>query len=207
MSVYGDIYGVVLNDRDELARLEPEFSEKPYQAPPQAPVVYMKPRSSVATGPVGMRPREKVIASATLALSFARDATRCSPESAMDHVGALALALDLSYPKKDYYRPAVAQQNADGFLALGQWAPPRSLPETIETKCGNAVCHSWTLDRLARDPATLIADLSAFMTLRAGDILLVGLPGDAPLVNAANWLQISADGLPTLDVMLKEYAA
>lgn len=206
MTFSGDIYGVVLNDREERARIEPQFSEKPYQAPPEAPVVYMKPRSAVAHGPVGIAPGAQVTASATLALLFARSACKVGADRAMAHVGAVALALDLSYPKKDYYRPAIAQQNADGFLALGEWVAP-ALPSGITVQSEGAPPHHWSLDRLVRDPATLIADLSSFMTLRAGDVLLIGLPGDAPTIGAGAALSVSAQGLPTLNVATKELAA
>ena len=203
MTIPGHIYGVVLNDKAELEALAPQFDAKPYAAPPKAPVVYMKPRSAIARGPVAVAPGSTVNAAATLALLFERDAARCKPESALATVGASCLALDLSYPRKDYYRPAIGQQNADGFLVLGDWAPPR-LPDTIETLADGQAAHAWQLGRLLRDPATLIADLSSFMTLRAGDVLLVGLPGDAPQVSAGQALTVSAPGLPSLHASLEE---
>jgi len=203
MTVSGHIYGVVLNDRAELGRLAPQFGSKPYAASPRAPVVYMKPRSTIGRGIVRARPGEKLRAASTLALLFARDAVRCTAETALDCVGAACLALDFSEPQASYYRPAIAQANRDGFLTLGDWMPP-VLPKVIETHIDNILGHSWSLDQLAREPAQLIAELSAFMTLRAGDALLVGLPGDAPHVRGGQLLSVSAPGLPALDIRLEE---
>ncbi len=203
MTISGTIYGVVLNDRAELDLLEPDFHREPYCKPPQAPVVYIKPGSCLARGRTPIRGGSSITAAATLALLFARDARNCDSQTAMAHVGAMALALDLSYPRKDYYRPAVAQQNGDGFLALGDWACP-ALPEEIHTSCDRHQVHSWSLQRLQRDPATLIAALSSFMTLCAGDVLLVGLPGNAPQAMAGQELAITARGLPALNVSLAE---
>lgn len=205
MTVGGHIYGIVLNDRTELAQLAPRFEIKPYEAVPRAPVVYMKPRTAIARGPVRVSRDVTLRAAPTLGLLFARDASHCAQARALDCLGAICLALDFSRPQSDYYRPAVAQANQDGFLVLGDWdAVP--LPRTIETRIDGNGAHAWSLERLARDPARLISDLSAFMTLRAGDVLLVGLPGDAPKAHAGQTLTVSAPGLPALHATLEAAA-
>ena len=206
MTSSGHIYGVVLNDRAELDELSGAFREKPYAAPPQAPVVYMKPRSAIASGPVPAGQEDDIIASPTLALLFARDASRCTPAQSLDCVGAMALAIDFSLPQTDYYRPAVSGKNRDGFLVLGKWVPLAPVRE-ISTAIDGTASHSWMLDRLHRDPATLIADLSSFMTLRAGDMVMVGLPGDAPHVRAGQSLRVTAPNMPTVTAIIGETAS
>lgn len=199
MTLAGNIYGVVLNDTPEREVLAPQFAEKPYAAPPSAPVVYMKPLASVATGPVAIPP-DGLVASATLALLVARDTTAVSEADALARLGGAALVLDLSLPASSYYRPAIAQKNGDGRIALGAFAAP-IVPASIRLYADGAIVHEWSLDRLHRQPGQLIADLGAFLTLKAGDVLLIGLPGDAPLVQAGQTLRIEADGLPPLDVL------
>lgn len=201
----GHIYGVILNDSRELARLAPAFQEKPYLARPTAPVVYMKPASTVSRGTVRLKPGQPALAAATLALLIARDATGVSPEQAMECVGAAALAIDITYPQVDYYRPAVAQRNADTFLVMGEWGPP-VLADRITTVIDGQAAHSWSLDRLVRAPNQLIADVSAFLTLRAGDVLLVGLPGDAPQVRAGALLCAEAEGFEATVAQIEELA-
>ncbi|MCJ2185853.1 fumarylacetoacetate hydrolase family protein [Novosphingobium beihaiensis] len=203
MTISGHIYGVVLNDSVELNELAPQFGEKPYAAPPVAPVVYMKPRTAIARGPVRVAKDEELVASPTLALLFARDASRCSAAEALDCVGGMALAIDFALPQPDYYRPAVSRKNRDGFLALGDWAAPAPV-ENLSTLIDGKAAHSWGMDRLKRDPATLIADLSVFMTLRAGDVLLIGLPGDAPHVHAGQSLRVESAALPAVEARLEE---
>jgi 5-oxopent-3-ene-1,2,5-tricarboxylate decarboxylase / 2-hydroxyhepta-2,4-diene-1,7-dioate isomerase len=201
MNIAGHIYGVVLNDRAELEQLAASFGEAPYNAPPKAPVVYMKPRSTVASGLVRVRADEVLVAAPTLALLMARDASHCSVETALDCVGAVCLAVDFSLPQANYYRPAISFKNGDGCLALGDWEPVM-FPSAISTQIDGKQVHSWQLDRLQRTPAELVADLSAFMTLRAGDVLLIGLPGDAPQVSAGQTMSVSAQSLQTLDIGL-----
>lgn len=193
VSIAGNIYGVVLNDCDERTRLEQAFQQKPYDRPPVAPVVIMKPLCALA-GPLPCDVGQDHVASATVALLIARDTAGCTATNAMRHVGAMALAIDFSLPRQDYYRPAIAQAVREGSLALGAWCNP-VLPTAIETVVDGQQVHVWGLDRLVRDPATLIADMSAFMTLRAGDVLMIGLAGDAPVVRAGQNVAATAAGL------------
>ena len=198
MTLAGNIYGVVLNDMPERERLAAQFNEKPYAAPPRAPVVYMKPLTSVATGPIAVPPGG-LVAAATLALLVARDTGRVTETDVFSHLGGAALVLDLSLPAPSYYRPAVAQKNAEGRIAVGSFTAP-TLPTSIRLLADGTVIHEWSLDRLHRRPDVLVAELGAFLTLKAGDVLMIGLPGDAPVVHAGQTLRIEADGLSPLDV-------
>ncbi len=200
MTIAGTIYGVILNDSAELSRLAPAFTEKPYQAPPRAPVVYIKPRACLRLGDASVPvPAEfpELEAAPTLALLFARDVCGVDEGSAMSHVGAACLALDISVPQANYYRPAIAQRCRDGFLPLGGFGAPAGSAD-MATSVDGVEVHRWSTDRLLRAIPTLIRDLTAFMTLRAGDLLLVGLPGDAPRVRIGQSVSVAASGLPTL---------
>lgn len=203
MTIAGTIYGVILNDEAEQSRLAPAFAEKPYGAPPRAPVVYIKPRACVrmthAAVPLPADVAE-LEAAPTLALLFARDACGIDERAAMSCIGGACLALDVSIPQPDYYRPAIAQRCRDGFLPLGGFAAPVRSAEMV-TRVDGVEVHRWSTDRLVRGIPALIRDLAAFMTLRAGDLLLVGLPGDAPRVRGGQSVRVAADGLPTLSTV------
>lgn len=199
MTVAGNIYGVVLNDIAECERLAPLFGEKPYGKPPVAPVIYMKPLSCLAQGPVKVPSDSGLVAAATLAVLIARDTGRVSEDGVAACLGAMAMALDLSVPAESYYRPAVAQKNGDGRLALGDFAAP-AVPGEIRLLADGKPIHAWSPDRLVRPLEMLVADLGAFLTLKAGDVLLIGLPGDAPVIRPGQSLRVEADGLPALAV-------
>jgi 5-oxopent-3-ene-1,2,5-tricarboxylate decarboxylase/2-hydroxyhepta-2,4-diene-1,7-dioate isomerase len=191
----GHIYGVALNDSSELERLQPEFALPPYGKPPEAPVIFMKPRVCLDGFASAQAAAGAWRASATLALLFSRDACAVAQEDVEAHVGATALAIDLSRAQPSYHRPAVAFRNQPGTLMLGDWVPP-TYPDRIELSVDGQVVHDWSLARLARPIAPLIACLTRFLTLRAGDVLLVGLAGDAPAVQAGQRISAAAPGLP-----------
>lgn len=204
--ISGTAYGVVLNDRDELSALRATFLKAPYKAAPIAPVVYIKPRNCFNFGGAPVLIEDdiaEVSLASTLAVLFARDVTDASPDHALEAVGAMCLALDVRCAREDYYRPAIAQTCRDGFLALGDFAPVTALPKEIVTHVDERMVHVWQLSRLVRPLGQLIADLSSFMTLSAGDLLLAGLPGDAPSARIGQNVRVSAAGLAPLATRLK----
>lgn len=187
--VNGTVYGVVLNDRDERAALAGVFAEKPYLAAPLAPVLYIKSRNTLATSPAHVRLPETcecLQVHVTLALLLGRAATRVDAADALRHVAGYALAIDVCELHESYFRPAVRQRCRDGFLPLGNFRaePPDLQGGVIQTLVDGVVRHRRDLSTLHRSPAKLMADISDFMTLDAGDVLLVGLTGDAPCVSA-----------------------
>ena len=203
MSFAGHIYGVVLNDKEERARLEPQFGEKPYAEPPRAPVVFMKPRGALTVHRVSVGPGRHFVASPTVALLFGRDTTKIAPAGVPGCIAAMALAVDFSLPQANYYRPSVSERSGDETLLLGSFAAPL-LPERITTLIDGREAHAWSLDRLVRPVDQLVSELSAFLTFEAGDILMVGLPGDAPSVGAGQVIRVEAEGLPSIEGSIKE---
>jgi 5-oxopent-3-ene-1,2,5-tricarboxylate decarboxylase/2-hydroxyhepta-2,4-diene-1,7-dioate isomerase len=210
--ISGTVYGVVLNDVSELSTLGNSLAEAPYKAPPTAPVVYIKPRNCVTGGgaPIPAQADAAELAVApTLAVEFSRDVTMAEPEHVLPAIGRVFLALDVSAPNDSYYRPAVSQRCRDGFLPLGSGSgtPVSFAVIEIATQIDGVEAHRWSLSRLARPVERLIADLSAFMTLRAGDVLLVGLPGDAPMLKRGQTITVTSEGLGTLTTYLEREEA
>jgi 5-oxopent-3-ene-1,2,5-tricarboxylate decarboxylase/2-hydroxyhepta-2,4-diene-1,7-dioate isomerase len=202
--VTNTIYGVVLNDLSERSALADSFDQKPYSRPPVAPVLYIKPATCVvASGGVVFIPPllPAVQAAPTIALSFGQ---------LPGVVTAAAIAIDVCESHSSYYRPAVRQRCRDGFLPLGRFvgveiAALRGL-ELIT--CVNEVeVHRWSLDRLWRDVPALLHDIGGIMTLADGDVLLVGLPGDAPTVRSGQNVRVTAAGLPALAIRFEEEPA
>lgn len=197
--IAGNIYGVVLNDSQELDWLAATLVQKPYLTPPSAAVVYQKPLTSIARGPVAVPPKG-LVAAATVALLFSRDAALLKREDVTACIGASALAVDLYTPNSSYYRPTIANRNADGRLILGDFVR-HELPDTISIISDGTKIHEWRLSRLVRGAHQLVADLSQYLGFKAGDVLMVGLPGDAPLIHAGSELRIEGAPLPSINAL------
>lgn len=208
--ITGTAYGVVLNDLKEQERLAGAFDDAPYQAPPSAPVVYIKPRTCFATGgshvPIPSE-LEEVTVSATIAFVFARD---CGPgDDPATRLGGACLALDVSEPEASYYRPAIRQRCRDGFLPMGavaDWSEAFGTWEIVTELDGSEV-HRWSSDRLVRPVERLIRDLADFMTFQSGDLLMIGLAGDAPRARSGQQVRVQCAGLPDLVTRLEKAKA
>ena len=205
MTIAGTIYGVVLNDRREQERLAAEFDTPPYGAPPRAPVLYIKPAASVQTLPARIAipaGEGALVFGATWALQFGTDACRIGPDEVAGRIGGVRLACDVFAPAASYYRPVVNQRARDNSLPLGPLLPFAGLP-SIETRIDGEPAHLWTPSDLFRDVASLVSELSQFMTLRAGDLLLLGTAGDAPLAHRGQSVELASTGHPPFCITIE----
>lgn len=205
--IAGTVYGAVVNDVAERALLAGAFAEPPYRAAPVAPVLYIKPRNcvvpdcSVVTIPADL---DRVTAAATIGIVFDRDLRNVDAADALDGVAAVALALDLFEPVTSHYRPTIRQRCRDGFLPIGALTAfdPALLDGEIATRIDGQTVHIWSLQRAVRDAATLIADISGFMTLAAGDMLMLGVAHDAPTARAGQGILVTAPGFEPIEIAL-----
>lgn len=199
--VNGTVYGVILNDRASLQKIG-SLDEAPYKGAPKAPVLYIKPANTrAACGATVHLPQgaQSVEVGATIGLVLGRAAARVNRDSALDAVCGVVLAGDLSLPHASYYRPAIREKCFDGALPLSAVKPLADLSALVlRTEIDGKLADERSLADLVRDPAQLLADVSEFMTLNAGDVLLVGVRYMAPQAQAGSAVRISAEGLGSL---------
>lgn len=205
----GTVYGVLLNSQEEWSAWTPQMGEPPYKAAPKAPVLYIKTANTwSANGAAIAVPARasEVEIGASLALVIGEAATRVRPEDALRHVAGYVLVNDLSLPHASYYRPPVKYKNLDGFLGIGPcFASPEQVGDPnrlhLEVRIDGRLRQTVDLAQMRRHAAQLIADVSEFMTLRHGDVLLLGLGANRPLARAGQRIEISASGLPALGTL------
>lgn len=203
----GIVYGTLLNQRNALDALGAAASQPPYQAPPRAPVLYIKPRNTL-NGPDGavVLPADvpEFEAGATLGVVFARSACRVSARDALEVVAGYTIVNDFSVPHAEYYRPAVRFTARDGSCCMGPQVVARlriADPDALDLRVyvdGQLAQQGSTRD-LIRPVRQLIAEVTDFMTLQAGDLLLVGVPAGAPRVRAGQSVAVEIDGLGRLE--------
>src|SRR5690606_12060453 len=116
---------------------------------------------------------------ACLAVEFARSATRVTPEQALDYIAGYRVVADISVPHASFYRPPMKFKNRDGFCPISHTLTPVSAvsdPNALDILVsvdGEVVQRASTAD-LVRPVARAIADVTEFMTLHQGDLLLLG---------------------------------
>ena len=199
------VYGALLNDRATVERLTPQFDSAPYKAAPKAPVLYIKPRNTFAAdGAAVAIPAEpgEVRVDATIGLVIGRAATRVSVDQAMEHVAGFVVVSDLTLPHENYYRPAVVQRNRDGFCPMSRLFRDQAGFDldnaTLSVSINGERAYERSFATLVRPAAQLIADVTKFMTLAVGDVLLLGPGEGSPVARAGDRIKITVPGLGEL---------
>ncbi|EQM67661.1 fumarylacetoacetate hydrolase family protein [Pseudomonas sp. TUM22785] len=202
----GTLFGVALNYQGLLESRLAEFDQPPYQKPPVKPVLFIK-TSNTRNGdgqPVPYpRDVERLQPGPALGVVIGRNASRVSAENAMAHVAGYLVVNEFSLPEDSYYRPAVKAKCRDGFCPLAsevvpasEIADPHALPLRLfvngELRQENSTAN------LVRSIPQLIAEISEFMTLHEGDVLITGTPEGRVDVRPGDEVVVEIEGLGRL---------
>ena len=202
----GSVYGVLANHPSLFAMLGDAAYRPPYNAPPRAPVLYIKPRNTLAGpgDPVAV-PADvpELETAASLGILIERAACRVEEAAAIDYVAGFLIVNDVSVPHTTYHRPSIRYKARDGFCPLGPAvvAKPRvANPDAIEirTYVDGLLVQLQNTREMIRPIARLLQDVTEFMTLNAGDILCLGTAAPAPRVRPGQTVSIEIDGIGTL---------
>lgn len=220
----GTVYGTLLNFRQEQTLWAGRMAEPPYQSPPRVPVLFIKTANTFSPHGAAIAlpddvPEVEVGASVGLVIGGFDDFSAFSgvnrSKIAINNeafggrtpvVGGVLLN-DVSIPHASYFRPPVRFNCLDGFLGIGPRCVPLAEAGGVDTwvldvRINGESRQTVDFSGLVRDAATLLADVAEFMTLRPGDVLMLGtdvLPdGTRPRARAGDRIEIAAQGLGTL---------
>jgi 5-oxopent-3-ene-1,2,5-tricarboxylate decarboxylase/2-hydroxyhepta-2,4-diene-1,7-dioate isomerase len=192
----GTVYGTLMNFRSELQALGQAAHEPPYNAPPNAPVLYVKPANTWRRNgePV---PLPQGAAELTVGASVAM-----VMKSATE-VAGYVLVTDFSLPEDSLHRPPVKSKAGDGLLAIGERLRARNEAGdpavfAVKVKVNGELRQTVRFSELVRPAEQLLADVSGFMTLQPGDMLLLGCDFPRPRVRAGDLVEISMPALGSL---------
>ena len=203
----GVVYGTLLNQRGALAALGAAASAAPYKAPPKAPVLYVKPRNTL-NGPGGVVCLPSDVAEleigATLGVVFGRAACRVPAADALEFIAGYTIVNDLSVPHESFYRPSIRFKARDGSCCIGPEVVARvRIPDPdalgIRVYVDGQLAQQGSTRELIRPVRQLIADVTEFMTLQPGDVLLAGVSPGAPRVRAGQAVAVEIDALGRLE--------
>jgi len=207
LGLSGTVYGVLANDPQAVTVLGDAVHQAPYKAPPKAPVLYLKPRNTLAGSgcPILLPAGEDAFElGAHLGLVIGRTACRVSPAQALEHLAGYLAVADLSVPHTSFYRPSLRFKARDGSCLLGPAlapAPAIADPDALSVRVSvdGGLAQVATTAGRTRRVAQLLADVTDFMTLRPGDVLLLGASHGAPRVRAGQSFRIEISGVPPLE--------
>lgn len=203
----GVVYGTLLNHEPAIAALDAAAQQPPYKAPAKAPVLYVKPRNTLAGhGDAVSVPADapELEVGAALGIVIGRTACRVSEADALDHVAGYTIVSDISVPHEVFYRPSIRFKARDGFCPIGPTVVARSAianPDALAVQVfvDGALAQRTSTGERRRSVARLLADVTEFMTLSPGDVLMLGVSAGAPRVRAGQQVRIAIEGLGQLD--------
>ncbi len=215
--IHGTVYGVLLNSQAEWHSAEHAMHDAPYKAPPAAPVLYIKTANTWSAHAASIAipaPAAEVEIGATLGAVMGAPNASGAP-----HVRGFVLLNDVSLPhsvaQQGFYRPPVKYKNCDGFLGIGaQLVSASDVPHPhalhIEVRINGELRQTVALADMRRQLPQLLAEVGEFMTLQAGDVLMLGLDvcadtAQRPRVKAGDVVDIHVPELPALGTLRNSF--
>ncbi len=200
------VVGALLNFQGAWSAMEPAMHREPHNKPPAHPVLYLKPANTWRrSGDAIMLPPdvEEIEVGATLGAVIGRTASRLNQADALAHVAGYVIVNDVTVPHAEVLRPPLRQTCRDSFCPISEMVPAAQVADPdrlgIRVYVNDRLQLTNTTAHLVRSVARLLTEVSEFMSLTAGDVLLVGVPEDAPRVRVGDRIAIEIDGIGRLE--------
>ena len=202
----GTLFGVALNYQGLVDQHLAQFHEAPYKQPPVKPVLFIKTPNTrnghdqAVIYPAGIQHLQPGPA---LGVVIGKDASRVSEAQALDYVAGYTIVNEFSLPEDSYYRPAVKAKCRDGFCAIGPELVPRDQIEnphdlSLKLLVNGQLRQESSTANFVRTLPQLIAEITEFMTLHAGDVLITGTPEGRVDVLPGDRVEVQISGLGSL---------
>ena len=208
------VVGALLEFQGAWTAAEPLMQREPHLRPPLHPVLYLKPANTWRRdGDPIVLPADvaEVEVGATLGVAFARTASRVKEADALGFVAGYCIVNDVTVPHTSLLRPPMKHKCRDSFCPIGGFVDAAALgsPDALAIRAyvNGSLRMQASTATLRRKVARLIADVSEFMSLAPGDLLLVGVPENPARARVGDRVTIEIDGLPQLDNPLIAEAA
>ena len=148
-----------------------------------------------------------------MVVAIGKDGFRIAEAHALDHVFGYACGLDmtrrdLQSAAKDKQRPWDIGKNVEQSAVLGEIAPASAIGHPargrIELRVNGQPRQAGDLSDLIHHVAAVIANLSQYYHLRAGDLIYTGTPEGVGAVTAGDRLDGSIEGIGTIALQLSD---
>jgi 5-oxopent-3-ene-1,2,5-tricarboxylate decarboxylase / 2-hydroxyhepta-2,4-diene-1,7-dioate isomerase len=203
----GLVVSALLNHRRSLDALGDAIAAAPYRGAPKAVVLAIKPRHALVAAGGALLVDDaagELAVGAALGVVIGRTACGVTEADALAHVAGYLVAVDASVPHASHFRPQIRAMARDASCVLGAAVVARDEvgnPDALAVRTyvdDVLVATTSTADHV-RSVARLIAEISDFMTLSPGDLLLSGGDPDAPKLRAGARVAVEIEGVGRLE--------
>lgn len=205
------VFGLALNYRDQLAAWDAAFHEPPYKVPPQHPVLYIQPPSTFnQSGYISVPPADSetpLCAGPGIGIVLGKTCCRLTPENALDAVAGLVAFNDYSAPVTSYYRPDIRGKCRDGSLSVSKemLALPEKLADVpVSLRINGAEKQRFSAADWQRDLTQILVELTDFMLLSEGDVILTGSPNTRFTVQPSDHVEVHLGEVVLIDELVAE---
>ncbi|MBI1453442.1 MULTISPECIES: fumarylacetoacetate hydrolase family protein [Acinetobacter] len=209
-SMDGNIFGIALNYKCLYEKLQAQFNEKPYINEPKKPVLFIKtPNTRNQSGQHVVKQKDDILqAGPTLGIVIGKSTSRVSENDALDHVAGFVTVNELSLPEDSYYRPAIKAKCQDGFCVLGTPVAKEAVTDlnnlALRVYVNGELKQQGTTANWIRTPAQIIEQISEYMPLNEGDIILTGTPLGRVDLQAGDEVRVEIDQLGSVTNTIQE---
>ncbi|WP_217589399.1 fumarylacetoacetate hydrolase family protein [Lentibacillus saliphilus] len=208
----GTVYGTLFNFHGD--RMDARWEQPPYTKPPEHVVMFIKPQNTLNghMQPISLpKDVDTVEVGAGLGVVIGQTMSCVSDAVALDYVSGYTIVNDVTVPHDSFYRPDIKNKVRDGFCPVGPWVMDRSAIENpnqldMYVYVNEEQVYTNNMSNLDRPIEKLLADITEFMTLYPGDVIIVGRPLQAPLAKADNHVVIDIPGVGRLENTIIETA-
>jgi len=203
----GTVIAALLNHRRSLAALADAVHAPPYRGAPKAVVLAIKPRHSLVAAGGALRVDDdagELAIGASLGIVIGRTACAVREADALVHVAGYLVACDATVPHASHYRPQIRATARDascvlGGLVVAQADVGDADALALRTFVDGELAATASTAEHVRGVARLVAEISDFMTLAPGDVVLAGSGPDVPRVRAGGRVAVEIDRVGRLE--------
>lgn len=213
-----EVICVALNYIGHVEEVEHQFDKPPYKEAPKTPVLFIKPRNTIAQHNGYVLYPDNVAAvqpGPSLAIVIGKRACKVSEMEAMDYITGYTIFNDFSLPEQSYFRPAITSKCYDSFGPLGpvivdreSVADPHNLE--IKTIVNGELRQQAHTDELVWSIPALLEFISSFKTLYPGEVIATGFPAGRVDVSVGDEVSVEIENVGCLSNKLvseKEFYA
>lgn len=206
----GNIFGIALNDKGLYETLKEQFNQKPYVNEPVKPVLFIKtPNTRNHSGNVVVKQADDVLqAGPTVGIVIGKSTSRVPKSEAYAHIAGYVVVNELSLPEDSYYRPAIKAKCQDGFCVIGEAVAQDQVQNINQLELrvfvNSELKQTGNTANWIRTPDQIIEEISDYMPLNEGDIILTGTPLGRVNLQDGDVVRIEVDQLGAVENTIQE---